>query len=344
MIRIEEKKSLEGLTTFGLPSVAEAYAEATTVGELAEAFDWAKARGLAVHLLGGGSNTIALSEVRGVVLRPAFQGVHFEPQADGTTLVIAGAAERLDDLVRMTVEKGLWGLENFAAIPGSIGGAVVQNAGAYGVELAERFAWCRVWDPETQTEKTLDLERCDFGYRTSVFKGKARHFIITEVALHLPAGASPVLGYKTLAARLEGKELHSPTEVENLIRALRAEKLPDPAETGSAGSFFKNPVVTRIKARELVTLHPSLVSYPLAGGRAKLAAGWLIDAANMRAVRVGGAGVWPKHALVLVNVEGATSEDVIGLAREIVDRVERRFGVLLEPEPVLLGGTWADYL
>lgn len=345
MIRIEEKKSLEGLTTFGLPATADAYVEATDTAALAEALDAARARGLEVMLLGGGSNTVALPRVTGLVLHPAFRGVRREVRPDGSVLVIAGAAERLDDLVRTTVADGLWGLENLAAIPGSVGGAVVQNAGAYGVELAECFAWCRVWDPETREERVLDLEACDFGYRSSLFKQPAgRRLIITEVALRLSVRSGPVLGYRALAARFGDAVPEMPADVERAVREMRAEKLPDPSETGSAGSFFKNPVVTRIKARELVTLHPALVSYPLAGGRAKLAAGWLIDAAGMGRAHAGGAGVWPKHALVLVNEGGATGGDVVALARRIVERVERRFGVTLEPEPVLLGGDWKTLL
>lgn len=346
MIEIEENKSLDGMTTFGLSAKAEAWAEASSPEALGEAHDEAARRGWRVSILGGGSNTIALERVPGLVLVPAFRGVRLEARPDGRTLLTAGAAERLDDVVRRSVAEGLSGLENLAAIPGSVGGAVVQNAGAYGVELAERVAAVRVWDPESREVRTIDTEGCDFGYRTSLFKRPAgRRLVILEATFELARGAGASLGYKGLAARFSGRDpaTVSPSEVESAVREIRAAKLPDPARTGSAGSFFKNPVVTKIKAREIVTLHPSLVSYPLAGGRAKLAAGWLIEAAGMVRASEGGAGVWPQHALVLVNNGGASARDVLRLSRAIALRVERRFGVALEPEPVLLGGDWADW-
>ena len=336
MIQIQYEKPLERLTTFQLQSTAEAYAEPATVEELAEAFAFAREKDLDVHVLGGGANVVAMQRVPGLVVRPNFTGIRRETDAAGFPLVVAGAAEPLDAVVRRAAEWGLGGLENLAAIPGSVGGAVVQNAGAYGVELAERFLWCRAWDPATREVHSLTLEDCDFGYRTSAFKrGAGRRWVILEAAFRLPKTWTPVITYKDLAAKFEGREAGTitPAEVEAAVRAARAAKLPDPVETGNAGSFFKNPVVTK--------LNPTLVVYPLAGGRAKLAAGWLIDAAGFRGHQVGRVGVSPNHALVLVNHGGATGEDVLALAREIALKVERRFGVELEPEPVFMGGAWS---
>ena len=222
----------------------------------------------------------------------------------------------------------------------ALGGAVVQNAGAYGVEMAERIAWVRVYDPDIDDFRTLTPTECDFGYRTSIFKSKAgSRLIITEAAFVLPQVWQPVTAYKDLSSLFADRDPASvtPAEVETAVRNLRAQKLPDPSQTGSAGSFFKNPVVTKLKARELITLHPNLVSYPLAGGRAKLAAGWLIEAAGLKGLSSGDAAVWPAHALILINRGRATGEDVLKLGREIAERVARRFGVVLEPEPIFLG-------
>lgn len=340
MLKIEYDKPLAALTTFHLRANAEAWVEVASLEDIRDALSVAKGRGWQTTILGGGSNVVPMPLVPGLVIHPVFRGIHEAQSESGSLIVVAGAAEALDDLVRCTVGKGLGGLENLAAIPGSVGGAVVQNAGAYGVEMAERIAWVRVYDPDIDDFRTLTPTECDFGYRTSIFKSKAgSRLIITEAAFVLPQVWQPVTAYKGLSSLFADRDPASvtPAEVETAVRNLRAQKLPDPSQTGSAGSFFKNPVVTKLKARELITLHPNLVSYPLAGGRAKLAAGWLIEAAGLKGLSSGDAAVWPAHALILINRGRATGEDVLKLGREIAERVERRFGVVLEPEPIFLG-------
>ena len=340
MLKIEYDKPLAALTTFHLRANAEAWVEVASLEDIRDALSVARGRGWQTTILGGGSNVVPMPLVPGLVIHPVFRGIHEAQSESGSLIVVAGAAEALDDLVRCTVGKGLGGLENLAAIPGSVGGAVVQNAGAYGVEMAERIAWVRVYDPDIDDFRTLTPTECDFGYRTSIFKSKAgSRLIITEAAFVLPQVWQPVTAYKGLSSLFADRDPASvtPAEVETAVRNLRAQKLPDPSQTGSAGSFFKNPVVTKLKARELITLHPNLVSYPLAGGSAKLAAGWLIEAAGLKGLSSGDAAVWPAHALILINRGRATGEDVLKLGREIAERVERRFGVVLEPEPIFLG-------
>lgn len=340
MLKIEYDKPLAALTTFHLRANAEAWVEVASLEDIRDALSVARGRGWQTTILGGGSNVVPMPLVPGLVIHPVFRGIHEAQSESGSLIVVAGAAEALDDLVRYTVGKELGGLENLAAIPGSVGGAVVQNAGAYGVEMAERIAWVRVYDPDIDDFRTLTPTECDFGYRTSIFKSKAgSRLIITEAAFVLPQVWQPVTAYKGLSSLFADRDPASvtPAEVETAVRNLRAQKLPDPSQTGSAGSFFKNPVVTKLKARELITLHPNLVSYPLAGGRAKLAAGWLIEAAGLKGLSSGDAAVWPAHALILINRGRATGEDVLKLGREIAERVERRFGVVLEPEPIFLG-------
>ena len=340
MLKIEYDKPLAALTTFHLRANAEAWVEVASLEDIRDALSIAKGRGWQTTILGGGSNVVPMPLVPGLVIHPVFRGIHEAQSESGYLVVVVGAAEALDDLVRYTVGKGLGGLENLAAIPGSVGGAVVQNAGAYGVEMAERIAWVRVYDSDIDDFRTLTPTECDFGYRTSIFKSKAgSRLIITEAAFVLPQVWQPVTAYKDLSSLFADRDPASvtPAEVETAVRNLRAQKLPDPSQTGSAGSFFKNPVVTKLKARELITLHPNLVSYPLAGGRAKLAAGWLIEAAGLKGLSSGDAAVWPAHALILINRGRATGEDVLKLGREIAERVERRFGVALEPEPIFLG-------
>lgn len=340
MLQIHRDHPLDRLTTFGLKSIAEAYAEAHDAEELREAFAAAKREGWRVHVIGGGSNTIAMPRVRGLVLRAAMTGCRIEPLNEGGARVEAGAGELLDRVVRLSVSSGFGGLENLAMIPGTVGGAVVQNVGAYGLELAERFERCRAYDPDSDEIRTLSLEECDFGYRHSVFKTpSAARLVVLSADLRLPGRWRPTAGYKDLAAQLSAERLAHPTpaDVERVVRELRARKLPDPKQVGNAGSFFKNPVVNRVKANELLSKHPSLTAYPLAGGRVKLAAAWLIEAAGLKGLKLGRAAVYARHALILVNEGGADGEDVAALSRLIVDRVKERFGVTLEPEPVVMG-------
>lgn len=341
MSQIEFDKPLDALTTFRLAARAQAYVAVDSLEALRAAFAYALENGLAVKLLGGGANIVAMPQVSGLVVHPAMKGIRFETD-DAGVLVTAGAGEALDAVVRASLARGAGGLENLSAIPGHIGGAVVQNVGAYGLELAERFVSARVYDAKDDMVREFDLEACDFSYRMSVFKRPENEgrFVVLDATLRLPKDWQPVLGYKALAERFADPEALAgvtPAAVAEAVREIRAAKLPDPAQIGSAGSFFKNPVVTVVKARELLTQNGSLVSYPIGGDRVKLAAGWLIDACGLKGAAVGDAAVYSKHALIIVNRGHATGEDVAALSRRIIARVESRFGVTLEPEPVFLG-------
>lgn len=335
---IREHYDLTGLTTFGLRSEALRYAEASTVEDLRELWSKAAHEGWTVRILGGGANIVAGPQVDGLVVRMRFKGVSAEPHPNGGMLLIAEAGEVLDDLVRRTLAEGWAGMEGLAAVPGTLGGAVVQNAGAYGTEIAELVEWVEAWDPQADQVRRLSIEDCDFGYRHSLFKTPAgAHLVILRAALRVgKPDAQTRPGYKDLTQELErsGADPCDPRAIETAVRALRARKLPDPARVGNAGSFFKNPIVTQVKARILRTDHPMLVVYPLPGGRVKLAAGWLIQEAGFKGVEHGPVAMSEQHALVMVNRGGATAEDVKSLRDAIIQAVDARFGVQLEPEAV----------
>lgn len=338
---ITERQPLDALTTFGLKSTADFFARATTVDELDALIGWADEHALPVKFLGAGANTIAKSRVEGLVIRVELKGFVTEEAPDGDLLVKVGAGEIFDDIVRRTVDAGWGGLENLAAIPGTVGGAVVQNIGAYGVELAERLVSVTVWDRAIKAERVLTVAECDFAYRHSILKTPAgRDLVVLAATLRLPKVWTPVLGYRDLdqELKLEARSPDSltPAELEAAVRAVRARKLPDPAVVGNAGSFFTNPIVTKVFWHELLTVHPNLVYYKLGGGRMKLAAAWLIEAAGFKGKQTGAVGVYDKHALILVNHGGATGEDVIRFSDEIIDKVKRDFGVTLEREPVIV--------
>ena len=339
---IQAHRPLDGLTTFGTRSEADHYAEAGSLDELEAHLAEANANGLPVHFLGAGANTIAMSRVPGMTIRITIKGVEMSAAPNGDVLVKCGAGEVFDDIVARTLKAGIGGLENLSAIPGTVGGAVVQNIGAYGVELAERLSSVTVYDRAEKVVRVLTVEECDVSYRHSIMKTEAgRNFVVLSVTLRLPAVWTPVLGYKDLEAEIEARGLTAETVtapvMSEIVRAVRARKLPDPAVIGNAGSFFTNPIVTKVHWHELLTKHPSLVYYRLGGGRMKLAAAWLIEAAGFKGLAEGPAGVYEHHALIIVNRGGATGEDVMALAERIQKRVFELFGVKLEMEPVRLG-------
>ena len=336
---IEERVSLRALNTFGLPATAAHLVRVTSEADVRRLVDHPR-WGLAPSLvLGGGSNTIFTHDVERLVIKVEVAGRRLIGRQGQAWVVEAGAGENWHDFVDWTLQQGLPGLENLALIPGTVGAAPVQNIGAYGVELAERFESLDAVDLVTGRTVTLDGAACRFGYRDSVFKHHlAGKSVITRVRFRLPDPWQPVLGYLELERKRAETGIDQPDArtVFDWVCAIRRAKLPDPALIGNAGSFFKNPVVSAEQCRDIIDRDPELVHYPLPDGSVKLAAGWLIDACGWKGKTVGGAGVYEKQALVLVNRGSATGGEVVTLARAIQESVYGRFGIRLEPEPVVV--------
>jgi len=306
------------------------------LGQLQEHAELGRLRWL---VLGGGSNLLFTSDFDGVVVKIDLGGLEVVGETDDAWLFEIGAGENWHATVETLVSRGYPGLENLALIPGLVGAAPIQNIGAYGVELAERFHRLRAWDLDSRSMVEMGLEDCNFGYRDSVFKGElAGRRIVVAVTVALPKNWRPVAGYVDVAAELRHRAIREPgpRDIFEAVVAIRRRKLPDPAALGNAGSFFKNPVVTREKYNELIARFPSLVGYALSGSRFKIAAGWLVEAAGLKGATRGRAGVYERQALVLVNRGGATGAEILALAREVQAKVAERFGVNLEPEPVIV--------
>jgi UDP-N-acetylmuramate dehydrogenase len=338
-LSVERSVSLRTLNSFGLPANAAVLVRLRSEADVRRVVDHPEFGPARKLVLGGGSNLVLTRDVPAVVLKVEIMGRRLLRETDDAWIVEAGAGENWHALVDWTVAMGWPGLENLALIPGTVGAAPVQNIGAYGVELKDRFEALDAVDLLTGRSVTLGPAFCAFGYRDSVFKHSlAGRSLITRVRFRLPRPWQPVLGYLDLERKVAETGISSPTpqQVFDWICAIRRAKLPDPAAIGNAGSFFKNPVVTRERHRALIAHHPSLVGYPLPGGRVKLAAAWLIDAAGLRGATRGRAGVYEKQALVLVNRGGATGAEILALAREVQDKVAEKFGVRLEPEPVIV--------
>jgi UDP-N-acetylmuramate dehydrogenase len=352
---VENNVALQPLNTFGIAARAQRLARLRSEADLAALMaspEWVTPSPTApVFVLGGGSNLVITGDVKPLVLKVDIPGLRLLEETPKGWLVEAGAGENWHAFVAWTLEQGWPGLENMALIPGSVGASPVQNIGAYGVELQDRFHSLDAVDLHTGKTFTLDAAQCGFGYRDSVFKhapsdargfGLAGRALITRVRFLLPKPWKPVLGYLDLERKMAETGNHAPSaqQIFDWVVAIRRAKLPDPAVIGNAGSFFKNPTVTADQCADIIAREPKVVHYPMADGSIKLAAGWLIDACGWKGKSVGNAAVYEKQALVLVNRGGVanpcTGGEVMTLAKAIQTSVYERFGIRLEPEPVVI--------
>ncbi len=338
-MHIETGVSLKPYNTFGLPAVAQSLVRIAGDADVRRVVDH-PALGLAPKfVLGGGSNIILTRDMPQIVLKVEVMGRRLVEERADAWIVEAGAGENWHEFVMWTLAQGYPGLENLALIPGTVGAAPVQNMGAYGTELQDRFESLDVVDLVTGRSLTLQAEICAFGYRDSVFKHSlAGRGVITRVRFRLPKPWRAVLGYLELERKVAETGITTPSaqQVADWVIAIRRAKLPDPAQIGNAGSFFKNPIVTPEQCRDIIGRDPAVVHYPMPDGSVKLAAGWLIDACGWKGKAVGQAAVYEKQALVLVNRGGAIGSEVMTLARAIQESVYGRFGIRLETEPVVV--------
>jgi UDP-N-acetylmuramate dehydrogenase len=338
-MQIDSGVSLKPYNTFGLPAVAHTLVRITSDADVRRVVDHPVLGVAPKFILGGGSNIILTRDMPQVVLKVEVRGMRVVSEHADAVVVEAGAGENWHEFVEFSLQQGLPGLENLALIPGTVGAAPVQNIGAYGVELKDRFQELDAVDLVTGRSVTLGSGVCAFGYRDSVFKhALAGRSLITRVRFRLPRPWQPVLGYLELQKKMAetGLAAPGPRQVFDWVCAIRRAKLPDPATIGNAGSFFKNPVVTPEQCRDIIGRDPEIVHYPMADGSVKLAAAWMIDACGWKGKSVGQAGVYERQALVLVNRGAAIGSEVMTLARAIQESVYGRFGIRLEPEPVVV--------
>jgi UDP-N-acetylmuramate dehydrogenase len=341
---IEKNVPLQACNSFGIVAKARCMVRIGSQAELQSLLADPESVGQTMFVLGGGSNIVLTGDVKPMVLKVEIKGMRLVSESAKAFVVEAGAGENWHEFVNWTLSQGYCGLENMALIPGTVGAAPVQNIGAYGVELQDRFDSLDAVDLQTGKEFTLNAAQCAFGYRDSVFKhqssslGLGGRAFITRVRLSLPKPWKAVLGYADIEKKIleSGVTQPSAQQIFRWVCDIRRAKLPDPAIIGNAGSFFKNPTVTPEQCADIIARDPKIVYYHLADGSVKLAAGWLIDACGWKGKSVGNAGVYEKQALVLVNRGGATGGEVMTLAKAIQTSVYERFGIRLEPEPVVV--------
>jgi UDP-N-acetylmuramate dehydrogenase len=369
-LSIKDDVPLAPLTTLELGGPARHFVEATSDAVVVEALAWAEARGLPVFVLGGGSNVVVGDAgFPGLVLRVTSRGRAFAPSGPGETLATVAAGEPWDGFVAGAVERGLAGVECLSGIPGLAGATPIQNVGAYGQEVSDTIRSVRAFDRRARRLVVLPAEACAFTYRDSVFRRAPDAYVVLAVTFALRPGGAPTLRYPELADALgvgappasaaEGSSPALPprrptlTETRTAVLALRRRKsmvidFGDPNRR-SVGSFFTNPIVDAATAERLAATAVAegvvetpfdVPSWPAAVGRVKLSAGWLIERAGIaKGLRRGAVGVSTNHALALVHFGGGTTNELLGLAREIRDAVATKFGIDLVPEPVGLGAT-----
>ena len=336
---VEKNTPLQDCNTFGIVASADTLVRIRSTADVLEFVRSDLYRGRKVFVLGGGSNIVLTGDVvDAVVLKMEVPGIALAAETDSHWIIEAGAGVRWHDLVAWTIAHGYPGLENLALVPGTVGAAPVQNIGAYGVELQDRFHELDAVDLVQAQTFTLNAAQCAFGYRDSLFKRQAGRWLILRVRFALQRTAQLHLDYGPVRQWLAEQGVVSPTplDVSRAICSIRRERLPDPAVLGNAGSFFKNPLVSAEQAERLRVEYPDLIAYPQGNGTVKLAAGWLLERAGWKGYRDGDAGVHRLQALVLVNHGRATGKQVLALARRIREDIERRFGVSLEVEPSVI--------
>lgn len=333
----QERVSLKPFNTFGIDVKARYLTLAHDDDEVRQALALASQRQLPVLVVGGGSNLLLTRDVDALVLHMASRGRRILSD-DGERVVIeAEAGEPWHPFVQWSLAQGLCGLENLSLIPGTVGAAPMQNVGAYGVEIKDVFAGLTAMDRETGQLRDFTLNECAFAYRDSVFKRNPGRWLILRVRFVLSRTLRAHLDYGPVRQRLQEQGVQEVTAqaISDAICSIRREKLPDPAELGNAGSFFKNPVVSVQLAEGIRARYPSLVAYPQSEGQVKLAAGWLIEQAGWKGYREGDAGVHRLQSLVLVNYGQASGVQLHALAQRIQADILERFGVELEMEPNL---------
>lgn len=333
---LREGVLLAPYTTFHIGGPAKVYIEITSREEVESALKAAKEHGLPLALLGGGSNILVPDEgLHAAVLHLNARQVSFKERGD-TIICTADSGAAWDDLVLAAVAQGLWGVENLSGIPGSVGGAVVQNIGAYGAVLSAVLESVEVYDIEQGVIRTMHSAECAFDYRTSIFKRSPGRYLILAAQLRLSKTPEPNLSYKDLHERFSAEPNRSLAQVREAVLAIRAGKFPDLSRYGTAGSFFLNPVVHKEEAEKIAERYPGMPLFSMPEGGVKVPVAWILDyrhgVLDLRELKVGGAFLWPAQPLVIATERGASAHDVEKLAEEVAARVKEKTGIELSRE------------
>ncbi|MCD7936880.1 MAG: UDP-N-acetylmuramate dehydrogenase [Tannerellaceae bacterium] len=332
-MKIEQNYSLLSHNTFGLPVKTRWFMEYDTEEELQKILrDEYFQECLSLHI-GSGSNLLFLNDYDGIILHSNIKGITITNENEREVSLRIGAAEQWDDVVAFAVQQGYGGIENLSYIPGEAGAAAVQNIGAYGMEIAEVVRSVETYNQITFEKRIFTCDECEYSYRNSYFKNEHNDpHIVTYLNLLLSKEPEYRLDYGNLRQELAGETEINLKKIREAVIRIRQQKLPEPRELGNAGSFFTNPMVENEHYERLKVTYPDIPSYPLPDGRRKIPAGWLIEQCGFKGKTHGAVGVYEKQALVLVNLGGATGDEIALVAESIRTGVAELFGIELIPE------------
>ncbi len=335
-MQVYEHFSLKQYNTFGIDAYADKFIEITSNEDILQLINSDFFQTCNYFILGGGSNVLFTNDFNGSVIKLSNKGIEVIDEDSNYVYIEAQAGEDWDEFVNYCTMNNWAGLENLSLIPGQVGASPIQNIGAYGTELKDVFHSLSAYDIFTKEKRSFSLNECDFGYRSSIFKNKwKKRFIISSVTFRLSKNIFNInKKYGSIESEISNRCIEKPTikDIREIICQIRAAKLPDINTTGSAGSFFKNPVVSLEKYNLLKQKHPELVAYKESDNQYKIAAGWLIDKAGWKGYKEGDAGVYPKQALVLVNYGNAGGIDILHLSKKIEKSIFKEFEIKLETE------------
>jgi len=334
-MEIQENASLRLYNTFGFEAKARYFVAVTSVEQLQQLLRDLRWVATPKWILGGGSNVLLTRDVDALVIRIEIKGIEIVQENDDQVLLRVGAGENWHAFVLHCVEKGYGGVENLSLIPGTVGAAPMQNIGAYGVEIKDIFENLEAVETATGTLRAFDAAACAFGYRESVFKTSLKdQYSITSVTFRLQKKPIYNVSYGDIQKTLDEIGVTEPSvrTISEAVIKIRQSKLPDPAQVGNAGSFFKNPEIPKAQFEALKTNFPALPGYPVGDDKVKVPAGWLIEQAGWKGHRAGAVGVHDRQALVLVHHGGGTGQQVKELAEEVQTSVMEKFGIQLTAE------------
>ncbi len=334
---VQSAISLKPFNTFGIEATAEHYAKVTSVEDVRQALAWAQEQKLPVFILGGGSNILFQENIHGLVIHMGLLGIDEEILDENRSLMTIAAGEDWSQTAWWAASHGFGGIENLYLIPGSAGAAAVQNIGAYGVELCDVCHHVTALNRATGEIHTLAAKDCQFGYRESLFKHQANQWIVLSVTLELNKKAPLKTSYGALQETLKERCQGAPcfTDVALAVASIRESKLPSPESIGSAGSFFKNPVVSPDCHASLIKQHPKMPAFALPSGDYKLSASWLLDTAGWKKKDSPTVACYPLQPLVITNKGGATGKEIVEFSQAIQQDIAQRFAISLEREVVI---------
>lgn len=333
-MKLQKNISLKPYHSFACDEDATFFTIVKTKEALIEALDWAKENNQPYLVLGSGSNILFTKQFEGLVIKIEITGILKIKESASDVILQVGAGENWTHFVSYCVQKSWGGLENLSLIPGTVGAAPIQNIGAYGVEVCEHIVSVTTYDTVNNSWVELTQQACDFGYRNSLFKKEKNRYIVCAVQFKL--SKQPILrtDYGAIKAVLHDRGISNPSveSIANAVIFIRSNKLPDPKKLGNAGSFFKNPIITKTQYDHLILQFPNLMTYPINDTTYKIAAGWLIEACGWKGVIENQVGCYKDQALVIVNFGATKGKAILDFSETIILSVQDKFGVLLERE------------